>query len=355
MDSVSGYRAYRYNGVRSSNEISVVARDRRANVLGKMRSVALCVLMAARERHSATWARREKEKRAGGEHKTSLTMTNRYIGACPTGTPPDVNNSRTSRSRKSIAHGHLRTSASFLWPWPGWCIRFVHHFVGLKTPTTKIAGRIRRATSTKRGIIARCTSNMRRNWCRRMFDVLCPCFRRRSMMSSALGGTLDRHDVGLNFILHGECDVGKTSLRNRWVDGIFTGDVAPTFGVDFNIKTLDLMQKVEEDEEHAEDGGKGGKGQDKKSVNSPSEVGKNGHRTKQGSCADLQVKINVYDTSGKPGYREVNSTYLLAFDAVLFVYDISSRSSLDVRYWYGDHIISEPINGRMLPAQSRAA
>lgn len=54
-------------------------------------------------------------------------------------------------------------------------------------------------------------------------------------------------------ILHGECSVGKTSLRNRWVDGIFTGDVAPTFGVDFNIKTLDLVQEEEENEEQGEE------------------------------------------------------------------------------------------------------
>lgn len=54
-------------------------------------------------------------------------------------------------------------------------------------------------------------------------------------------------------ILHGECSVGKTSLRNRWVDGIFTGDVAPTFGVDFNIKTLDLVQEEEEKEKQGEE------------------------------------------------------------------------------------------------------
>ncbi|CAM9365730.1 unnamed protein product [Scytosiphon promiscuus] len=170
---------------------------------------------------------------------------------------------------------------------------------------------------------------MRRNWCRRVFDVICPCFRRRSLASSALSGALHKQDVGLNFILHGECNVGKTSLRNRWVDGIFTGDVAPTFGVDFNIKTLDLVEEVEEDEGADLDEGMGGNGEDNNSEDRQSEVRKSGNATKQATCADLQVKINVYDTSGKPGYREVNSTYLLAFDAVLFVYDISSRSSLD--------------------------
>lgn len=166
--------------------------------------------------------------------------------------------------------------------------------------------------------------------------------------------------MSLNFILHGECNVGKTSLRNRWVDGIFTGDVAPTFGVDFNIKTLDLVQEVEEevegeeDEEEDEEEGKKDKGEEEETeearrggsseaagaiaAENQEEIEVGGKsikkqrptKKKEAPCADLQVKINVYDTSGKPGYREVNSTYLLAFDAVLFVYDISSMASLDV-------------------------
>lgn len=132
--------------------------------------------------------------------------------------------------------------------------------------------------------------------------------------------------MSLNFILHGECNVGKTSLRNRWVDGIFTGDVAPTFGVDFNIKTLDLVQEVEEEGNQDEEIG----GSNNADETQPGTGRKGGRSMKPAPRADLQVKINVYDTSGKPGYREVNSTYLLAFDAVLFVYDISSMASLNV-------------------------
>ncbi len=166
-----------------------------------------------------------------------------------------------------------------------------------------------------------------RGWCARVFDALCPCFRRRSLVSSASGGAFGRQEISLNFILHGECDVGKTSLRNRWVDGIFTGDVAPTFGVDFNMKTLDLVQ--EEMGEKNEEGAVAGGPYAPDEVQ-PQEEGEGEHSTKPAPCADVQVKINVYDTSGRPGYREVNSTYLLAFDAVLFVYDISSMSTLDV-------------------------
>lgn len=87
-----------------------------------------------------------------------------------------------------------------------------------------------------------------------MLNALCPCFRRRRFgrYSSAAAAAARQHDISLNMILHGECSVGKTSLRNRWVDGIFTGDVAPTFGVDFNIKTLDLVQEEDEKEEQGE-------------------------------------------------------------------------------------------------------
>ncbi|CAM9251647.1 unnamed protein product [Ectocarpus sp. 13 AM-2016] len=176
---------------------------------------------------------------------------------------------------------------------------------------------------------------MGRSCCRRVLDALCPCFRRNRLGSSAsVSGAAGEHDMSLNFILHGECGVGKTSLRNRWVDGVFTGDVAPTFGVDFNIKTLDLVQEDREDEgEQARE--------EEPAVadkTSPSgERGKGGSTTSKARCADLQVKINVYDTSGKPGYREVNSTYLLAFDAVLFVYDISSVSTLnELRQYFND-------------------
>lgn len=172
---------------------------------------------------------------------------------------------------------------------------------------------------------------MPRSCCARALDVLCPCFRRHSSVLSSPNGPFgNKHDMSLNFILHGECNVGKTSLRNRWVDGIFTGDVAPTFGVDFNIKTLNLVPEVEE--EGKEDEEVGGS----QAVHEKTQPGSTGRReqrsTKPAPCADLRVKINVYDTSGKPGYREVNSTYLLAFDAVLFVYDISSMSTLNVSY-----------------------
>lgn len=190
---------------------------------------------------------------------------------------------------------------------------------------------------------------MPRSCCARVFDAACPCFRRWSSASTASSGGAfgSTHDMSLNFILHGECNVGKTSLRNRWVDGIFTGDVAPTFGVDFNIKTLDLVQ--EEEEEGEEEDGQGEEDEEEAREEGWSKAGAVADETQRGvevggqsrkkqrptkkkqvPCADLQVKINVYDTSGKPGYREVNSTYLLAFDAVLFVYDISSMATLDV-------------------------
>lgn len=172
--------------------------------------------------------------------------------------------------------------------------------------------------------------------------MLCPFLRNwrkglgvnRSPSLSARGSAI--HDVTLNMILHGECGVGKTSLRNRWVDGLFTGDVAPTFGVDFNIKTLDL---VYEEEEQAE--GERGKGTRKDGEAWGAEGGAaERERIRRLPYAEVQVKINVYDTSGKPGYREVNSTYLLAFDAVLFVYDVTAMSTLDVSPYGMPHSVS---------------
>lgn len=178
---------------------------------------------------------------------------------------------------------------------------------------------------------------MPRGWCARARDCLCIFFRRsstrrRNGLSSLIAGgrggrrgrgSGGRHDVSLNVILHGECGVGKTSLRNRWVDGLFTGDVAPTFGVDFNVKALDLVHEEENDEE-----------EEKRRENGGGEEGVSRRRrssySKRAPSSEIKVNINVYDTSGKPNYREVNNTYLLAFDGVVFVYDISSMSTLKV-------------------------
>ena len=181
-----------------------------------------------------------------------------------------------------------------------------------------------------------------------MLDALCCCFRDRhsnprymgysSSGGGGIGGGGPRHDMSLNMILHGECGVGKTSLRNRWVDGVFTGDVAPTYGVDFNIKTLDLVHEVEEEEEKDDENERQGGGEEEEWVGqradgaTASSQREGRGRRASSPRAELQVKINVYDTSGKAGYREVNSTYLLAFDAVLFVYDVSAMSSLTVSY-----------------------
>lgn len=190
---------------------------------------------------------------------------------------------------------------------------------------------------------------MPRSCCARVLDALCCCFRDNhgnarymgySSSGGGGGGSGARHDMSLNMILHGECGVGKTSLRNRWVDGVFTGDVAPTYGVDFNIKTLDLVHEVEEEEGKDEDERQEGGGAEEEGwVGQRAAAGAMASSQREGRGrrassprAELQVKINVYDTSGKAGYREVNSTYLLAFDAVLFVYDVSAMSSLTVSY-----------------------
>jgi Ras family len=45
-------------------------------------------------------------------------------------------------------------------------------------------------------------------------------------------------ELRVNVIVYGECSVGKTCLRNRFVEGRYTPEVQATTGVDFNIKTL---------------------------------------------------------------------------------------------------------------------
>ena len=180
---------------------------------------------------------------------------------------------------------------------------------------------------------------MPRGWCARLVEALCRCFRsagggnssnaEKTSSKSFTSSARNPYDLSLNITMYGECGVGKTSLRNRWVDGLFTGDVVPTFGVDFNIKILDLIQDEEDDYEQKQLEKRLGGG----SVQAPVEAEASEEIHLRAPRRQLLVKINVYDTSGKPGYREVNNTYLLAFDAVLFVYDITAKRTLDVSAW----------------------
>lgn len=153
-----------------------------------------------------------------------------------------------------------------------------------------------------------CTFGMSRSCCAHLVDALCRCFRWADSSIDGNLGESQQHDVSVNIVLNGECEVGKTSLRNRWVDDVFTGDVSPTFGVDFNMKTVYLVRDQESPPRRAA---------------APS----------TSHDDDLKVKMNIYDTSGKPGYREVNSTYMLSFDAMVFVYDISAKRTLNVRIY----------------------
>eukprot|EP00953_Heterococcus_sp_UTEX-ZZ885_P041842 21320-Heterococcus_DN1.PRE.1 len=100
-------------------------------------------------------------------------------------------------------------------------------------------------------------------------------------------------ELRVNVIVYGECSVGKTCLRNRFVEGRYTPEVQATTGVDFNIKTLQWTPI-----------GPHGPG--------------NPHR----------VKVSVHDTSGRQGFRRINANYLRAFEAVVFVYDVTRESTL---------------------------
>ncbi|CAM9889846.1 unnamed protein product, partial [Discosporangium mesarthrocarpum] len=114
-------------------------------------------------------------------------------------------------------------------------------------------------------------------------------------------------------VLYGESGVGKTCLRNQWVEGRFTKDVAPTFGVDFNIKTLDIPDPRDES--------RLGRGM----ATARSATGQGD----DGTSRRLVVKINVYDTGGKASYKDVGGAHSQAFDAVAYVYDIARKESLE--------------------------
>ena len=46
------------------------------------------------------------------------------------------------------------------------------------------------------------------------------------------------YDVALNYCLVGDCDVGKTSLINRYVEDKFSEEKLPTIAIDFKVKII---------------------------------------------------------------------------------------------------------------------
>lgn len=133
----------------------------------------------------------------------------------------------------------------------------------------------------------------------------------KSEAAEGLSSSIDSEDWGdedvdyVSIILYGDCGVGKTCLRNRWVEGHFTGDVAPTLGVDFNKKELLWTPRPVAGPQNV----------------SPEEL-------PAGKPKLRKVKMKIFDMTGENGFLRTNSKYLQGFEGIVYVYDVMNKNTL---------------------------
>lgn len=104
-------------------------------------------------------------------------------------------------------------------------------------------------------------------------------------------------ETSYEVILLGATHVGKTTLFRKWKDIKEDLDVQPTIGIDFGCRNIRLS---------GEDG-------------------------------EIIVRLKLWDTAGQERFRSIVSKYFRVAQAVVVVYDTTSRESLeDARKWFED-------------------
>ncbi|KAJ4777258.1 RAB GTPase-like protein C2B [Rhynchospora pubera] len=102
------------------------------------------------------------------------------------------------------------------------------------------------------------------------------------MASSTTGGSHGGYDYSFKILLIGDSGVGKSSLLVSFISSQLE-DLAPTIGVDFKIKALDV----------------GGK----------------------------KLKLTIWDTAGQERFRTLTSSYYRGAQGIILVYDVTRRET----------------------------
>ena len=89
----------------------------------------------------------------------------------------------------------------------------------------------------------------------------------------------------------GDSNVGKSSIVVRFVDDTFSGMMQPTIGVEYKSKIFEVYGK--------------------------------------------KVKATIWDTAGAERFRTITSNYYRGSHAIIFVYDVTERSSFEniEKFW----------------------
>ena len=94
----------------------------------------------------------------------------------------------------------------------------------------------------------------------------------------------------LGILILGDTNVGKTSLLLNYTDNYEVGTHVATVGIDFKFKTIKVK--------------------------------------------DMDVKLQIWDTSGQERFKSLTKNYLNNADGIMFVYDITSKKSFEgVKEW----------------------
>jgi small GTP-binding protein len=96
-------------------------------------------------------------------------------------------------------------------------------------------------------------------------------------------------------ILRGAEQTGKTQLCNRFARDTFDSNYISTQGIDFGIKTIEVMGKA--------------------------------------------YKLQIWDTAGQERYRNITAAYYRGMNAVVLLFDITSQASFEsVPTWIEDKV-----------------
>lgn len=116
-------------------------------------------------------------------------------------------------------------------------------------------------------------------------------------------------------IILGESGIGKTSLMNKYVNGVFMDNDAPTIGIEFASKSVNMESVLKEDilrkyrEEY---------------VNKYYDLEK-------------RIKLQIWNSSGQERFHSIVSTYYRNVNGVIFVCDLTRRETLDkIHKWIQD-------------------
>ncbi len=96
-------------------------------------------------------------------------------------------------------------------------------------------------------------------------------------------------DYVFKILTLGESSVGKSSIILRYTNGHFNQQILSTTGIDFRTKIIEYNEQ--------------------------------------------KIKLVIYDTSGQERYRTIAANYYKNADGILFVYDITNKSTLTFKYW----------------------